>query len=193
VVLRDLDSALLPTEGYTLALQGGVGRSHGSGSPSGFFSRAYGRLTAYRPLGQSWYGQARIELGQVFLPGGVAAPDSQLFRAGGDDSVRGYGYRSLGPETDGVLGSGPVLLTGSLELARPFLRQHAVAVGRVPSSTPAAPATTSGRSARRWATAPACAGAARWGPLRWTWPGARRCASCGCTSASASPSDHGTR
>ena len=121
VVLRDLDSALLPTQGYTLALQGGVGRSHGTGSPSGFFSRAYGRLTAYRPLGQSWYGQARIELGQVFLPGGVAAPDSQLFRAGGDDSVRGYGYRSLGPETNGVLGSGSVLMTGSLEVARPFL------------------------------------------------------------------------
>jgi translocation and assembly module TamA len=121
VVLRDLDSALLPTQGYTLALQGGVGRSHGNGSPSGFFSRAYGRLTAYRPLGQSWYGQARIELGQVFLPGGVAAPDSQLFRAGGDDSVRGYGYRSLGPEVNGVLGSGSVLMTGSLEVARPFL------------------------------------------------------------------------
>jgi translocation and assembly module TamA len=61
---------------------------------------------AYRPLGQSWYGQARVELGQVHLPTGVAVPESQLFRAGGDDSVRGYGYRSLGPVTDGVVGSG---------------------------------------------------------------------------------------
>lgn len=121
VVLRRLDSALLPTEGYTLSLQGGLGRSHGSASTAGYFQRAYGRLTAYRPLGQSWYGQARIELGQVFLPSGVAAPDSQLWRAGGDDSVRGYAYRSLGPVTDGVVGSGPVLMTGSIELARPFL------------------------------------------------------------------------
>ena len=121
VVLRELDNVLLPTQGYTLALQAGVGRSHGNPSRSGFFERAYGRLTVYRPLGASWYGQARIELGQVFLPAGVAAPDSQLFRAGGDDSVRGYGYRSLGPETDGVVGSGPVLITGSLEVARPFL------------------------------------------------------------------------
>ncbi len=121
VVLRRLDSVLLPTEGYTLSLQGGLGRSHGSESKSGPFARAYGRLTYYQPLGQSWYGQARIELGQVFLPSGVAAPDSQLWRAGGDDSVRGYSYRSLGPVVDGAVTSGPVLMTGSLELARPFL------------------------------------------------------------------------
>jgi translocation and assembly module TamA len=121
VTWRRLDSVLLPTEGYTLSLQGGIGRSHGTQSNSGVFTRAYGRLTAYQPLGQSWYAQARIEAGQVFLPSGVAAPDSQLFRAGGDDSVRGYAYRSLGPVTDGIVGSGPVLLTGSIELARPFV------------------------------------------------------------------------
>ena len=121
VTWRRLDSVLLPTEGFTLSLQGGLGRSHGSASRSGPFSRAYGRLTAYQPLGQSWYGQARVELGQVFLASGVAAPESQLFRAGGDDSVRGYGYRSLGPVTDGVVGSGPVMMTASIELARPFL------------------------------------------------------------------------
>ncbi len=121
VVLRRLDSVLLPTDGYTLSLESGLGRSHGSDSRSGPFARAYGRLTYYRPLGQSWYGQARIELGQVFLPQGVAAPDSQLWRAGGDESVRGYAYRSLGPVVDGTVTSGPVLMTGSLELARPFL------------------------------------------------------------------------
>jgi translocation and assembly module TamA len=121
VVLRQLDSALLPTDGYTLALQGGLGRSHGSASTSGWFGRAYGRITVYRPLGSSWYGQARLEAGQVILPGGVAAPDSQLFRAGGDDSVRGYAYRTLGPEANGVVGSGPVLVTASVEVARPFV------------------------------------------------------------------------
>lgn len=121
VVLRRLDSVLLPTEGYTLALQGGLGRSHGNQSKSGPFGRAYARLTYYQPLGRTWYGQARLEVGQVFMADGVAAPDSQRFRAGGDDSVRGYSYRSLGPVTDGVVGSGNVVLTGSLELARPVL------------------------------------------------------------------------
>ena len=48
-------------------------------------------------------------------------PDSQLFRAGGDDSVRGYAYRSLGPVVAGSVTSGASLVTGSLEVARPFV------------------------------------------------------------------------
>ena len=165
VVLRQLDSVLLPTQGYTLALQGGIGRSHGTASKSGYFSRAYGRLTGYLPLGSSWYGQARIELGQVFLPNGVDAPDSQLFRAGGDDSVRGYGYRTLGPVIDGVVGSGPVLMTGSLEVARPFLASMPSLWGAL--------FIDAGRAGQDFgslkpalATAPVCAGAAPSAPLR---------------------------
>jgi translocation and assembly module TamA len=121
LVLRRLDSILLPTEGWSLSLQGGLGRSHGSNSSTGFYSRLYGRGTWYRRLGGQWYGQARLELGQVLLPSDVSVPDSQLWRAGGDDSVRGYGYRSLGPLVDGSLGSGPSLMTASVELAHPIL------------------------------------------------------------------------
>ncbi len=119
-VLRDLDSIVLPTSGYTLALQSGLGRSHGSNAPSDFFGRGYARLTGYLPLGSAWYGQARVELGQVFRKSGVAVPDSQLFRAGGDDSVRGYAYRDLGPIVDGAVSSGASLFTSSVELARPI-------------------------------------------------------------------------
>jgi translocation and assembly module TamA len=43
-----------------------------------------------------------------------------LFRAGGDDSVRGYGYRTLGPVVNGTVTSGRTLLTGSAEIARPI-------------------------------------------------------------------------
>src|SRR5262249_14159199 len=66
LVLRRLDSVLLPTDGYSLSLQGGVGRAHSNYASPGPFVRAYGRLTFYRPLGASWYGQARLEAGQVF-------------------------------------------------------------------------------------------------------------------------------
>jgi translocation and assembly module TamA len=117
---RDLDSVLLPTRGATLAIQLGVGRSHSTDAPTGNFTRTYGRLTGYLPLGKTWYGQARVELGQVFVDRGVVVPDSKLFRAGGDESVRGYGYRSLGPLVDGAVGGGKSLVTGSLELARPI-------------------------------------------------------------------------
>jgi translocation and assembly module TamA len=117
---RRLDSVVLPTDGFTLSLQGGVGRSHGTDAESGPFTRLYARATAYRPIGQNWYGQARLELGQVIKRAAVAVPDSQLFRAGGDDSVRGYGYRSLGPIVAGAVAGGSALFTGSVELARPL-------------------------------------------------------------------------
>ncbi len=55
----------------------------------------------------------------MFAADNVGIPDSLLFRAGGDESVRGYAYRSLGPTRDGVLVSGRALATGSIELARP--------------------------------------------------------------------------
>lgn len=119
-VWRELDSVVLPTLGYTFAGQVGAGRSKATDAETGPFTRAYGRLTGYLPLGESWYGQARIEVGQVFKDGRVVAPDSQRFRAGGDDSVRGYEYRSLGPISSGVVGSGDAIFTSSLELARPF-------------------------------------------------------------------------
>lgn len=119
---RDLDSALLPTRGLSVVLQGGAGQATQQGGPDGPFARLYGRLTGYLPLGTQWYGSARIELGQVIHRNGVKVPDALGFRAGGDDSVRGYAYRALAP-TDATGGtiSGERLLTASLEVARPIL------------------------------------------------------------------------
>lgn len=122
-VWRRLDNPVLPTEGFTLSAQGGVGRSRSNVAATGNFGRAYARLTGYLPVGRHWYGQARVELGQVFVSPDVRVPESLLFRAGGDDSVRGYSYRSLGPRVGGVVGSGRVLATGSVELARPVSAQ----------------------------------------------------------------------
>ncbi|MBE0550140.1 MAG: BamA/TamA family outer membrane protein [Rubrivivax sp.] len=120
-VWRELDSVILPTVGFTFAGQAGVGLSHGTDARSGIFQRAYGRITGYLPLGRTWYSQTRLEVGQVFLRENMVVPESQKWRAGGDDSVRGYAYRSLGPEVDGVVGGGTVLLTASAELARPIV------------------------------------------------------------------------
>lgn len=125
---RDIDDVLLPTEGTTLSAQGGVG--YGSGtqtlpapggqtSSKGPFVRAYTRLHWYRPIG-GWYANARIDAGEVFVHDRISVPDTLLFRAGGDDSVRGYGYRTLGPEVNGAIVGGRVLLTGSVEVAHPI-------------------------------------------------------------------------
>lgn len=122
---RDLDSVVLPTHGETLNIQLGAGRASGSSNgiqaDSGWFARTYGRLTVYRTFGRNWYAQGRLELGQVYLGPNMVVPEALKWRAGGDESVRGYGYRSLGPLVDGAVGSGTALFTGSVELARPFL------------------------------------------------------------------------
>jgi translocation and assembly module TamA len=118
---RNLDNAVLPTQGYTLQWQGGLGLASGSGTQNGGYARLYARATGYWPLGSSWYTQARLEGGRVLSAGDVQVPDSQRFRAGGDDSVRGYPYRTLAPlKSDGSVTGGRMMWTGSVEVAHPF-------------------------------------------------------------------------
>ena len=119
-VWRRLDSVLLPTDGITVSGLLGGGWSQSSAASSGPFGRATLRLTGYHPLGANWYGIARIELGHLNAADSTGLPDPLLFRAGGDDSVRGYAYRTLGPLKNGVVSSGRALLTTSIEVARPI-------------------------------------------------------------------------
>ncbi len=124
-VWRDVDSIVLPTRGQSLALQSGVGRVHSidasgaTGQGSGAFSRLHLRANGWRPFGERWYAQARAEVAQVFADSDVDIPETQRFRAGGDDSVRGYAWRSLTPQVNGVDVGGRVLATASVEIARP--------------------------------------------------------------------------
>jgi translocation and assembly module TamA len=127
-VWRDVDDLRTPTRGSVWSLQGALGYARGTttsrnepqSNDSSAFARAYARAQSYLPLGNNFYGSGRLELGQVFVKETLAVPDTLLFRAGGDDSVRGYAYRSLGPEVDGVTLSGNTLFTASLQVARPI-------------------------------------------------------------------------
>ncbi|MGY0193984.1 autotransporter assembly complex protein TamA [Leptothrix sp. BB-4] len=165
-VWRDLDHPILPTRGFSLSAETAVGHSYASTDKSGFFGRTTGRLTGYWPLGASWYGQGRVQLGQVFARDPVAVPFTLLFRAGGDDSVRGYGYQSLGPtDSSGTAIGGRVLGAGSIELARPFSRRTPAWWGAV--------FIDAGNAAERWSDYKNAYGAGfgvRWrspvGPLR---------------------------
>lgn len=166
-VWRAVDNVILPTIGHGLALEGGLGRSRSSeGSQgTGNFARAYGRLQFWRPLGANWHAQARLEVGQVFAADSVDIPESQRFRAGGDDSVRGYEYRSLTPQVGGVDVGGRVVATGSIEVAHPIN-------ANLPSLWWAA-FIDAGRAADDWRSYTAALGAGfgvRWrspvGPLR---------------------------
>jgi translocation and assembly module TamA len=56
-------------------------------------------------------------------------PPSLRFFAGGDQSVRGYSYKSLGPrDAKGQVTGGTQLLTGSIELERALFKDWGVSV-----------------------------------------------------------------
>ena len=125
-VWRNVDSVILPTDGYSLSGQLGVGWAGGPASafgPSAYgpYTRLYGRITEYWPLPQSFYGQVRLELGQIVVSSKVPMPDAEQWRAGGEQSVRGYEWRSLAPlNRDGAVVGGNSLITTSVEVAHPF-------------------------------------------------------------------------
>ncbi len=91
---------------------------------------AYTRFTVYRPFG-AWFANARLEAGQVFVHDRIGIPDTILFRAGGDNSVRGYGYRTLGPTVNTAVVGGRVLATGSIEFEHPIVSKIPTLLGAV--------------------------------------------------------------
>ena len=122
-IYRDVDSQTQPTRGTISLGQLSVGRSYAALAEAGYFTRAYARVTGYLPLPSEWRAIARAELGQVFARDAVSIPDPLLFRAGGDDSVRGYAYRSLGVEKGGAIVGGRSIATGSIEVAHPLTKR----------------------------------------------------------------------
>jgi translocation and assembly module TamA len=122
-IWRNLDSILLPTRGVSISGEGGLGWAISNVGDHGPFTRLLARFTGYLPVGESWYTTGRLELGQIFKRDSVVIPDALAFRAGGDDSVRGYDYRTLAPTgTDGSIIGGNVLGTVSFEVAHPIPR-----------------------------------------------------------------------
>ena len=119
-IFRRVDSQTQPTLGTTMLVALTGGRTLSALDENGYFGRVQGRFTAYLPLPASWQLQLRAEGGQVIARDNVSVPDVLLFRAGGDDSIRGYAYRSIGVERDGVTTGGRVMGTGSIELSHPL-------------------------------------------------------------------------
>ncbi len=125
MVWRNVDNPVFPTRGLAVSGQIGAGARFGkSGNTEGGkpFARALGRATYFLPLGDQWLTQARLEVGQVFANTPAGIPQSLLFRAGGEVSVRGYGFQTLGIRganpTGTYVAGGRFLMTASAELAR---------------------------------------------------------------------------
>ena len=74
-----------------------------------------------RPLTQGRL-QLRAEGGAVLARDNARLPTTQLFRTGGDTTVRGYGYRDIGVQRPGgLVAPGRYMAVGSVEWQRPIV------------------------------------------------------------------------
>jgi translocation and assembly module TamA len=117
---RYFDKTPFPSRGFGVGLELGGGITlTGSKSP---FQRTVFRWLGVRPLPQGRL-QLRAEAGAVLARSTARVPSTQLFRTGGDTTVRGYGYRDIGVErAGGVVGPGRYMVVGSAEWQRPIRR-----------------------------------------------------------------------
>lgn len=117
---RYFDRTPYPTRGFAIGAEVGAGVTL-VGSRSAF-QRTVLRWLQIHPLERGRV-QWRAEGGAVFAPARARVPATQLFRTGGDTSVRGYGYRDIGVlQPSGVIGPGRYLAVASVEWQRPIRR-----------------------------------------------------------------------
>lgn len=118
---RYFDSLPFPGKGYGLGFELGVGATLGQDRQP--FTRVAGRWLGIQPLERGRIA-LRAEGGAVLARNSATIPSTQLFRTGGDTTVRGYGYRDIGiPLANGVTGPGHYLAVGSVEWQRPMMRR----------------------------------------------------------------------
>jgi len=116
-----------PTRGYGLAFELGVGTTLTPQRTP--FTRALGRWQYFQPMGardEATKRRSRLALraqaGAVTARKGADIPLTLLFLSGGDTTVRGYSYQSIGVRTDNAQRiGGRYMLAGSAEWQRPIV------------------------------------------------------------------------
>ncbi|MBS0294310.1 MAG: BamA/TamA family outer membrane protein [Proteobacteria bacterium] len=125
---RYFNNNTAPTRGWGLAGELGVGSTLRPARDP--FVRAQLRWQSFIGLGQVDMGDnlrrnsrlsLRLEGGALLARGGADIPATELFLTGGDTTVRGYGYRSIGARiNNGELFGGRYMAVGSVEWQRPI-------------------------------------------------------------------------
>ena len=110
--LRRVDDVLSPTRGYiaNLELGGGI-----PGASSSGFGRAIAQLAYFHPVGTSNALELRAEGGAVLVDNPFYVPADLMFRTGGDTTVRGYAYLSLGVKDGQAIVGGRYYTVASAE------------------------------------------------------------------------------
>ncbi|WP_310313950.1 autotransporter assembly complex protein TamA [Paraburkholderia terricola] len=111
---RHTDDPLFPRSGNLLHVEAGFAVKGVLTDQT--FIRGYARGQQYLPIGKEDIVLLRAELGGVFTSGSSnGIPASLLFRAGGSNSVRGYGYQSIGNSVAGSVLPTKYLVTATAE------------------------------------------------------------------------------
>jgi len=126
VTWRKVDNLLMPTKGYALNAQ--VGGALLPILTDEAFVRAYTRGIYYLPLNTTSNIILRADLGALGSRSKDGVPAVYLFRAGGDQSVRGYAYQELGVKQGDATVGGRYLATASAEYQYWFKPQYGAAV-----------------------------------------------------------------
>jgi len=110
----EMEETLFPQNGhYLFADLRGAGEALLSDTS---FGRIHLKGRYMMGLGENGRIDSRVELGGAWVDDFSIYPTSLRYFAGGDSSVRGYTYESLGPKNDeGVVVGGKQVFTGSLE------------------------------------------------------------------------------
>ena len=120
------DNVLFPRQGFSwnVDLRGSAGVI----SDTAFVrSQATGRYV--QPVGEKGRLLLRGQLGGTAVENFAKMPASERFFAGGDQSVRGYGYQKLGPtDKSGDIIGGRYLVVGSIEFDYLFMGDFGAAV-----------------------------------------------------------------
>jgi translocation and assembly module TamA len=124
---RDIDNPVFPRRGNVVSVQAGFALKGLLTDQS--FVRTYAHVRQYMPVSTRDLMIFRGELGMVLSKGGHSdVPASLLFRAGGTDSIRGYGYQSIGNAQNGTVYPTKYLLTAGAEYQHWFSGQWGSAV-----------------------------------------------------------------
>jgi translocation and assembly module TamA len=114
---RNTDDVGSPRRGYLGTLNFGAAVP---GLSSRAFLRATAKVNGFIPLARNDDLLLRAEAGGVFANTRSGIPFTYMFRTGGDQSIRGYAYESIGIELGGAVASARYLALGSAEVTHWF-------------------------------------------------------------------------
>ncbi len=112
---RRVDDLAAPTQGYNALVQLGAGVP---GASTRGFERAIGHFAIWWPLDRQWSLSMRAEAGAVLAASREGIPSTLLFRTGGDTTVRGYAFESLGVKQGDAIVPGRYYGAASVEATR---------------------------------------------------------------------------